>query len=66
MIHYKLKELKINLEIKLVFFFLQILELSERLREAKLSTDDVETMNDEINQGMNDLKFQIQELGRCM
>lgn len=66
MIHYKLKELKINLEIKLVFFFLQILELSERLREAKLSTDDVETMNDEINRGMNDLKFQIQELGRCM
>lgn len=39
-------------------------ELSERLREAKLSTDDVETMNDEINRGMNDLKFQIQELGR--
>lgn len=66
MIHYKLKELKINLEIKLVFFFLQILELSERLREAKLSTDDVETMNDEISRGMNDLKFQIQELGRCM
>ncbi|XP_022314761.2 laminin subunit alpha-like [Crassostrea virginica] len=38
--------------------------LSERLRDAKLSTDEVESMNARISSGMNDLKFQTQDLGR--